>query len=743
MIHTTAQRVGTTGSTGFTGKAIRFSPVLPVFPVVHPRSPHFVFALLLLTVAAVAQTPKINTLFPIGGKTGTSVEVEVRGSGLTGADKLVVSGRGVSGSVQPGGEKADDKFKPLFQAKCSGCHELRSPANRSLTAAQWAATVDRMVRVRNAPLSATEAASVTQYLQSMARAGRLTAKVEIAPDAPAGLVEVRLATPRGVSTACLFEIGSLPEVMGQNGSLETAQPVKLPCIANGTLAGNAERHYYRFAAKKGQRLVFNLKGYRFDDRTQLFFNPDLRLYDSGGKEIAENHGYYDLDPLLDWNCPADGDYTLEVRDLLGRGNPGSVYRLAMGMLPYDTIAWPPVIQRKTKVTLSVRGNDLPNPVSCSVEAPDAEGITSVSTTCGAQKVYVTPYAVTRSDDAKKVVNLPGALCGRLERSGTADTFSVKGSGPFEIEVYASRLGAPESPVAQLLNGKGKQVARATGDGRMAATLDATDTYSLRVESGDGKYGAECVYCVEARPLRPGIACVVRPDTFLVRPGTTTAVEVQVTRRDGLEGDIQVMAEGLPPGVTAAPSVIQPDRQSAWLQVTAAPSAAPADMPIRVVAKAHGPTGESVVTAVPQEMYLMNNSPRYFDRAECMLAVRGAPDFSAELGVTSPFKVHQSRAVPLKVRVKRREGFKGPIVIRINGLPSGWTASPETIAPNKDEATLQVRPDGNNRAPFFNRDAKLTPITAVVEAVSDDSPVVVGTVVIQKPDRINDEKDDGG
>ena len=107
------------------------------------------------------------------------------------------------------------------------------------------------------------------------------------------------------------------------------------------MAGNGERHYFKFAAQKGKRYVFNMKAYRYNELSQEFFNPNLRLYDSAGKQLVENHGYYDLDPLIDWTCPENGDYVLEARDLLGKGNPGSVYRLAMGSVPYDTAINPP------------------------------------------------------------------------------------------------------------------------------------------------------------------------------------------------------------------------------------------------------------------------------------------------------------------------------------------------------------------------------------------------------------------
>src|SRR5205823_1788018 len=48
-------------------------------------------ALSVLAVRSIsfAQAPKINAFFPIGGKAETTVEVEVRGSSLSGADTLI------------------------------------------------------------------------------------------------------------------------------------------------------------------------------------------------------------------------------------------------------------------------------------------------------------------------------------------------------------------------------------------------------------------------------------------------------------------------------------------------------------------------------------------------------------------------------------------------------------------------------------------------------------------------------
>lgn len=694
----------------------------------------------LFSVAAQAQIPRINTFFPIGGKAGTTVDIEIRGSSLEGANALLAHGPGVQGKVQAGDAKADETNKPLWQAKCQGCHELRSPANRSLTPAQWAATVERMVKVRQAPLSADEAAKVSQYLVSAARAGRITAQVSIAPDTLPGIYELRVATARGVSSPAYFEVGNLPEVIGANSKREQAQPITLPCIANGCFQDNGEHHYYKFTAKKGQRLVFNMKGCRYNDLDQSFFNPNLRLYDATGKELVENHGYYDFDPLIDWTVPADGEYVIEARDLLGRGNPSSVYRLTMGPVSYDTVLYPPAATAGTKASLTVTGKDADGLPTYTLNAPTTSGLTQAPSPCGPNALYVSPYPVVRDDTAPQTPTaLPAAFAGRIGKPGEADSFPVQGSGVFEFEAYASRLNAPTNVRIALLNAAGSAVASVGGDTRMTAKLEAGQKYTLKVDDASGQGGAERVYCVEARPARPGLECVARPDNVTLRRGLSAAVEVILTRREGTDGDITVTAEDLPPGVSAEPVVIQPDRGSAWLILTAAPDAKPSEKPFRIVATGRGPTGETKVAAVPQELYRLLNDLRARNWADDCVTVRGEPNFTAEFVTPAPIKVHPRKAFPVKVKIKRKPGFTGGVTVYLSGLPQGWVANPEGT--NGDEVTLNVRPDGNDTRPFLNRDTKLTPIRAVLEAASDEFRFCFGTLLCQKADRISDRDDD--
>ena len=693
---------------------------------------------LLTSSTSYAQVPRINTLFPIGGKSGSTVDVEIRGSSLEGAKELLVYGEGVSGTATPGSGKADETNKPLWQSKCVSCHDLRSPANRSLSPAAWAATVDRMVKARQAPISAEEQAKITQYLVGAAKEGKLTAQIKIAANAPPQICEIRLATNRGVSTVGLFEVGRLPEVIAANGTRQQAQPVTLPCVVNGSLANNAERHWVKFDAKRGQRLVFNMKAFRYNDQTQQFFNPVLFLCDSTGRQIAENHGYYDLDPLLDWTCPADGEYTLDIQDLLGRGNPGNVYRLTMGAIPYDTFLYPPGGQTGQTAKEQILGKNIADNAAMTLNTPANPGVYQMGTPYGIQNFIASAYPTVR-DDANMVATLPCAFAGRIDRPGQPKKILFAAKGTFDFRIFDSELNSPLSPRVKILKPDGGVVTE-WQDGYRRVKFDAKGNYAIQIEDRDGRGGADYVYFVEARPAHAALECETRGDVINLRPGMSAAVEVVLKRKEEVDGDITINAPTLPNGVTAKPAVIPPDRGSGWIIFHADDNAQPAQQPIGIIASGRGARGDISAVAIPQQKYKIGNDDHLIRRAQEALAVAGKADYSAEILSDRTIKIHPRKAVDVRVKIKRRDGFRNNIRARIVGLPQGWSANEEEIGGDRDEITLHVRPDGGNREGFMKRDPNFSPIIAVVEVNADEFFFVAGTLTVQKEPGATEKED---
>ena len=317
------------------------------FPIFQSSNlPIFLLSFLLVFPGSLfAQgVPRLNSLFPAGGQLGTTIEIAIQGSDLEGAHTLIIEGApGITAQLHPGGGEVDDTYKPVFEANCGQCHELRSPNNRSMTPAQWETTVRRMVTEKGAEIDAETQSQIIAYLTSAARvSGGLTAELSIASDAPIGMREIRVVGKHGASTAWPFEVSQIADVLEteSNNTPETATIIELPSLINGLINPGGDEDYYVFEGAKGQRCVFSVNAYRLNNISQQFFNPTLSLFDAKGVELARSNGFYSLDPLLDITLPADAFYVLRIRDLLHRGNPDSVYRLTGGVLPYNTYLFP-------------------------------------------------------------------------------------------------------------------------------------------------------------------------------------------------------------------------------------------------------------------------------------------------------------------------------------------------------------------------------------------------------------------
>ncbi len=331
-----------------------WKPLLLVMFLVIISTPNSIFA---------QATPRLNSLFPAGAQIGKTVEVKIQGSDLDGAHTLIVEGEpGITGKLNAGGGKVDETHKPVFEANCGQCHELRSPSNRSMTGTQWAAVVKRMVEDKGADISDDDQTKIIDYLKSAARAaGGMTAELVIAPDAPIGVRELRIVGKNGASTAWPFEITNVPDTVEteSNNDTESATYVELPTIVNGVINYGGDEDYFTFKGTKGDRCVFNVKAYRYNHISQQFFNPTISLFNAKGKELERSNGFYSLDPLIDHTLTEDGTYYLRIRDLLYRGNPDSVYRLTIGVVPYNTYIFPTGGEIGNVIQTKIGGENLP------------------------------------------------------------------------------------------------------------------------------------------------------------------------------------------------------------------------------------------------------------------------------------------------------------------------------------------------------------------------------------------------
>jgi hypothetical protein len=151
------------------------------------------------------------------------------------------------------------------------------------------------------------------------------ATVEV-PMMEPGTMDVRLPAGAEMTNPVTFVVSELPQVQetGDNSAPEKANPVQLPCGINGRIEAENDVDHYRFQGVKGQVYTFEVFARRYGSSLDSF----LQVLDAQGKSLANNDDAVGKDSRLDWSCPADGEYVLQVSDLHSRGGETYVYHVA-------------------------------------------------------------------------------------------------------------------------------------------------------------------------------------------------------------------------------------------------------------------------------------------------------------------------------------------------------------------------------------------------------------------------------
>jgi len=662
----------------------------------------------MLSCAAPAfsqSLPRVAALFPPGARAGTTLDVAIRGGELDGAREILVEGGGLTAKLNDTGIKPNPDDQKVFTAKCGQCHELRGPSTISRTADQWVATVDRMIKDRSAPIEAKDRDLIVRYVQAAARAAAgLTARVTVPANTPPGRREIRVVAANGTSTAFGFEVTAEPEGVDAepNDTVEKPQAVTFPITVSGQL-GARDVDSYGFTAKKGERLVFNCSAYRMSPASQAFFFPVLYLYDEKGNELVRNNGYFSLDPLIDWTAPTDGKYVVQVRDMLYRGSPSTVYRLSMGSLAYNTYLFPAGGKRGATTEVTVAGENMESAqLSLPVAANAPIGARQVSTPRGSFPFVAGDYDeyIEPAEAGSRQINLPQALNGRItDEKADRYTFSLtkENLGSFTFDVYSDRINSPLEAVLTLRNERGQSLATSNGgagsnDPRIDYTFTQPGEYTLEIEDANKKSSAAHVYRVLAGPSEPDFLVTVTPDNPNLGPGGSVFAQLRVQRRVGITGDIQVTFPNLPAGVTASTVVIPRDETTAFAVLTAAADAKPeAFAVVDAVAKATVNGRMLTRDVVPYEIYRINNNPQITYRSNMVVTV--GPPKGWRVSLTPSVMQMSADGQPVEVTVKlERNGVTSDLPFAIVGIPQGVQA-PRSILFRKgqDELAFTMTP----------------------------------------------------
>jgi hypothetical protein len=175
-----------------------------------------------------------------------------------------------------------------------------------------------------------------------------------------------------------------------------------------------------------------------------------------------------------------------------------------------------------------------------------------------------------ADNQVAVFKLPGTIEGTLDTPGETHRarFELTEPGDIALEVETPAAAPPFfNPLVRLLNASGEEVATNVFAGRGACSGAMTKSaqaktivplrdpgeYTLEVRDATADLaGADFQYRIQVRPQVPHIGDIrIDADQVNLIPGEAKLIRVVFDREEDYRGAVTVVAESLPPGVSAA------------------------------------------------------------------------------------------------------------------------------------------------------------------------------------------------
>jgi hypothetical protein len=211
----------------------------------------------------------------------------------------------------------------------------------------------------------------------------------------------------------------------------------------------------------------------------------------------------------------------------------------------------------------------------------------------------------------------------------------------------------------------------------------------------------------AAPALPRPATLEAPESVEVVHGFVASIPLKVARQPGAEGALTLAALPLPPGVTVPAAKIDDKAAEGAAKVEVATTAPLGTMTIALTAKGKL-GGKDQTLAVP---------------AVTLNVVRPA---ALELAAPSA-EVKPGATVEVKGKVVRREPFKEPVTVKLNGLPAGLKADPVTVAPDAAEFTLKLVADPGAAAATATAQAVMAFQVAKKDYATPPTPLAIKVV----------------
>jgi len=513
------------------------------------------------------------------------------------------------------------------------------------------------------PLGGQRGTEVTVQLFGVHLGEQRSLRIPMKADLAVGSrVPVTLNTPHGPALGNRnLVVGDLPEVTAPLTKLQSERAgetelgaVPVPGVANGCLFRQEDAHLWKFAARRGQRLIIEVEARRLgspldpvieilDEKRQPVPRAVLR---SVARTFTTFRDHDNVTPgirIEDWRELAINDYLYVNGELIRiqalPRNPDDDCRFfnvngqRLGYLDTTPTFHPPGTPMY-KVEIHPPGSTFP---------PNG---------------YPTFTLYYRNDDG-------GPGYGKDSRI----FFDPPADGTYYVRV-ADALG-----LTAALAGHANRSGFAEAD-RRAERGGLTSSASEQLAAG-----SETVvlpYRLIIRPPRPDFRIRFNPTQPQIERGGATPITITVDRLDGFAGRVDVEFAGLPKGLSAPATHLGPDEFTTAVALYAEANAQLPDKPppLKLVARARIGEQEIVREAI-------GGIPTLIEPGDIRTTT-----------VPQSITVQPGGETRLSVRIERRNNFQGRVPIDVAGLPHGVRVldiglNGILITPNQTERTISI------------------------------------------------------
>lgn len=399
----------------------------------------------------------------------------------------------------------------------------------------------------------------------------------------------------------------------------------VPCAFHGIIDADAKQDLYKFTAKKDQNLVFRVLAR--SHRSPL--DSVLSIHQLDDKQLAANDDQGAPDSVINWTCPADGDYCIKIRDQLFRTGPDFTYRMEITNKSPSVAATLPTVERvksqKWKTFPVPRGNRYAAIINLTRENISSDCVFNASSLPAGVTLHSPPIP-------KATTTFPIVL------EATPDAPISGGLFPFSVQT--------------------------TGEAPLTGSL--TDTiHHIDINNEGAYHSATFDRIATAVTLEaPFKIDIDAPAVPIVKNGTLN-LKVRATRNPGYSEKITVRFLWNPPGISGPVTLDIPgDKSEVLYELNASNDAAIADWQVCVLGEANTPQGPILVSSALTPLKVAE------------------PYLSMTLDIAA---TEQGQATSMLAKTEILHPFEGTAKVELLGLPFGARCPPLTLT--KDQTTL--------------------------------------------------------